>query len=130
MEKKYKGAWILARNTDARRFGNADDQIGALIRDMRSDGFLFRGATQLHCSIRNVEGEREIADMKKAIEAGEVSAVYVFSLKHLSSNLNAAFEFVDKLNAAGVVVYDSEGFQYSCDWYCKKIGKRFRGGCN
>ena len=31
--------------------------------------------------------------------------------------------------AVGVIVYDNEGYQYSYDWYCKQIGKRFVGGC-
>ena len=63
-----------------------------------------------------------------AAKAGSIAAVFVFSIKHISENLEVAFELVDKLNELGVIVYDNEGYQYSYDWYCKQIGKRFKGG--
>ena len=74
-------------------------------------------------------GASDFSIDERAAESGKISAVFVFSIKHISQNHDLAFELVDRLNELGVIVYDNEGYQYSYDWYCKQIGKRFVGGC-
>lgn len=55
-----------------------------------------------------------------------IDALFIFSIRHISENLDVAFRFIDKMNSYNVVVYDIEGNTYSYDWFCKQIGKRFK----
>lgn len=128
MINKTKGAWILARTTGNSGYSLAERQISALTSELQSEGYYLAGRSTLHFSIKTEHGKKEISRMLKAAESGKISAVFVFSIKHISQNYDRAFELVDRLNELGVVVYDNEGYQYSYDWYCKQIGKRFVGG--
>ena len=129
MINKTKGAWILARTTGNSGYSLAERQISALTSELQSEGYYLAGRSTLHFSIKTEHGKKEIFRMLKAAESGKISAVFVFSIKHISQNHDLAFELVDRLNELGVIVYDNEGYQYSYDWYCKQIGKRFVGGC-
>ena len=128
MINKTNGAWILARNTGATGYNLADKQISAMKSELHSEGYVHTGTTTLHFQIQNDLGKKELERVLSAAKAGSIAAVFVFSIKHISENLDLAFELVDKLNELGVIVYDNEGYQYSYDWYCKQIGKRFKGG--
>lgn len=129
MINKTKGAWILARTTGNSGYSLAERQISALTSELQSEGYYLAGRSTLHFSIKTEHGKKEIFRMLKAAESGKISAVFVFSIKHISQNHDLAFELVDRLNELGVIVYDNEEYQYSYDWYCKQIGKRFVGGC-
>lgn len=120
---------ILARTTGNSGYSLAERQISALTSELQSEGYYLAGRSTLHFSIKTEHGKKEIFRMLKAAESGKISAVFVFSIKHISQNHDLAFELVDRLNELGVIVYDNEGYQYSYDWYCKQIGKRFVGGC-
>ena len=125
---KTNGAWVLARATGETGYGRMDTQISAMTSELHSEGYIHIGTSRLHFSIGSKHGPPEIATMMKAAEDKRISAVFVFSIRCISEDLDTAFALVDKLNALGVIVYDNEGYQYSYDWYCKQIGKRFKGG--
>lgn len=109
MINKTKGAWILARTTGNTGYSLAERQISALTSELQSEGYYLAGRSTLHFSIKTEHGKKEIARMLKAAESGKISAVFVFSIKHISQNYDLAFELVDRLNELGVIVYDNEG---------------------
>lgn len=127
MINKTKGAWILARNTGKTKYNLAANQISAMQSEINDEGYVHKGTSTLHFPLRSERGQAELKRVMSAAAAGRISAVFVFSIRKLSEDTDAAFELVDKLNELGVIVYDNEGYQYSYDWYCRQIGKRFKG---
>lgn len=128
MINKTNGAWVLARETAAAQYGHIKDQVAAMQAELHSEGYVLKGVSSLHFPVISQLGEQETEKVIRAAENKLISAVFVFSIKHIDKDLNVAFKFVDRLNELGVIVYDNEGYQYSYDWYCKQIGKRFKGG--
>ena len=128
MINKTMGAWILARNTGTTKYNLAKNQISALQSELHSEGYIHVGTRTMHFSPKCDYGQRELERMIDAATSGSISAVFVFSIRHISKDYSTAFELVDKLNQLGVIVYDNEGYQYSYAWHCTQIGKRFKGG--
>ena len=73
-----------------------------------------------------LDSMRRTQDLITAAKEKKIDALFVFSIRHISENLETAFRFIDKMNSYGVVVYDINGCTYSHDWECKQIGKRFK----
>lgn len=128
MINKTKGAWILARNTGETKYNLAKNQISAMQSEIHDEGYVHTGTSTLHFPLQSELGRVELNRVLTAASAGRISAVFVFSIRKLSEDAEEAFRLVDRLNELGVIVYDNEGYQYSYDWYCKQIGKRFKGG--
>ncbi|HOX40726.1 MAG TPA: recombinase family protein [bacterium] len=128
MINKTKGAWILARNTGETKYNLAKNQISAMQSEIHDEGYVHTGTSTLHFPLQSELGRVELNRVLTAASAGRISAVFVFSIRKLSEDAEEAFRLVDRLNELGVIVYDNEGYQYSYDWHCKQIGKRFKGG--
>ncbi|MDD4494087.1 MAG: recombinase family protein, partial [Eubacteriales bacterium] len=86
------------------------------------------GTCAVKISIKADDDIHELLEMFRAAQEKRISAVFVFSINHLSESMHDACEIIDKLNSLGVLVYDNEGYQYSYDWYCKQTGRKFKGG--
>ena len=103
-------SWVLAR-------GLNDDTISRQVYELmcvsRLEQCCVIGVTKIKGSIEQAANMRQ---MKKLVDVARTrcfNVLYVISIKHISENLDAAFEFMDRMNRYGVMVVDYDGYEYS-----------------
>ena len=126
MYNNTKKSWILAREIPYWHFGTIIEQNRILASKSRKEGFSVIGYSDISEPINRLDSMRRIQTMMIAAHEKRIDALFIFSIRHISENLEVAFRFIDRMNSLGVVVYDLDGYTYSHDWVCKQIGKRFR----
>ena len=119
-------SWILARDIPFWHFGTISEQNKILASKSKKEGFTVIGFSNISEPINKPDSVKRIQNLIKAAEEKRFDALFVFSIRHISENLDIAFHFIDKMNLYGIVVYDVDGYTYSHDWVCKQIGKRFK----
>ena len=126
MYNNTKRSWILAREIPLWHFGTIKEQKRLLSSKSRKEGFAVFGYSGIHDPINRSDSLERISDLIDAAKEKKIDAVFIFSIRHLSENIDKAFQFVDQMNDYGVVVYDIDGNTYSYDWVCKQRGKYFK----
>jgi len=118
-------SWILSRDIPYWRFGKIEEQNRILAAKSKKEGFTVVGYSNISEPINRLDSMRRIQELITAAKEKKIDALFVFSIRHISENLEITFRFIDRMNSFGVVVYDIDGYTYSHDWVCKQIGKRF-----
>lgn len=127
MYNNTKKSWVLSREIPNYQFGTIDEQNRILASKSKNEGFTVIGYSNISEPIDRLDSMRRIQNLITAAKEKKIDALFVFSIRHISENLETVFRFVDRMNGFGVVVYDIDGYTYSHDWVCKQIGKRFIG---
>ena len=125
MYNNTRKSWILSRDIPYWCFGKTEEQNRILSAKSKKEGFSVIGYSNISEPINRLDSMRRIQDLIAAAKEKKIDALFVFSIRHISENLEVAFRFIDRMNSLGVVVYDIDGYTYSYDWVCKQIGKRF-----
>ena len=126
MYNNTRKSWILSRDIPYWRFGKTEEQNRILAAKSKKEGFTVVGYSNLSEPINRLDSMRRIQELITAAKEKKIDALFVFSIRHISENLEVAFRLIDRMNSYGVVVYDIDGNTYSFDWVCKQKGKRFK----